>query len=160
MYRAFAAVALAVAFGGELPAQVRDSLPPTITLPAELGRVLTDYETAYPKGGSAVAELFVEEGYVLSGGRPPVKGRAAIAQHYGGNTGPLALRAFAYGTQGDIGYILGGYAMRRGDADVGKFTLTLKRGADGRWMIYSDMDNGNSRPGRPSPGTSNPPGAR
>jgi ketosteroid isomerase-like protein len=31
--------------------------------------------------------------------------------------------------------------------DVGKFTLTLRKGADGRWLIVSDMDNGN-RPSR------------
>jgi ketosteroid isomerase-like protein len=150
MHRALATLGLVAALAGKLPAQARDSLPPTITLPAELARVLTDYESAYPKGGAAVADLFVEDGYVLSGGRPPVKGRAAIARHYGGNTGPLALRAFAYATEGSVGYILGAYTMRRGDPDVGKFTLTLRRGADGRWLIYSDMDNGNSRPSRPS----------
>jgi ketosteroid isomerase-like protein len=31
---------------------------------------------------------------------------------------------------------------------MGKFTLTLRRGRDGRWLIASDMDNG-SRPSAP-----------
>ena len=35
----------------------------------------------------------------------------------------------------------------QGRPDVGKFTLTLRKGADGRWLIFSDMDNGN-RPSR------------
>jgi ketosteroid isomerase-like protein len=26
---------------------------------------------------------------------------------------------------------------------MGKFTLTLRKGTDGRWLIVSDMDNGN-----------------
>lgn len=27
--------------------------------------------------------------------------------------------------------------------DGGKFSLTLRTGADGRWLIVTDMDNGN-----------------
>jgi ketosteroid isomerase-like protein len=32
------------------------------------------------------------------------------------------------------------------ESDIGKFTLTLRKHADGRWLILSDMDNGNSGP--------------
>jgi len=28
---------------------------------------------------------------------------------------------------------------------IGKFTLTLRKSADGRWLIMSDMDSGNPR---------------
>jgi hypothetical protein len=42
-----------------------------------------------------------------------------------------------------VGYIIGGYTRHRGDPDVGKFTLTLLQEPDGRWLIMSDMDNGN-----------------
>jgi hypothetical protein len=45
-----------------------------------------------------------------------------------------------------VGYIIGGFSRQKGEADIGKFTLTLRRGADERWLIMSDMDNGNSRP--------------
>ena len=38
------------------------------------------------------------------------------------------------------------FPRREGEPDVGKFTLTLVRGAGDRWLIVSDMDNGNSRP--------------
>ncbi len=121
---------------------------PSVALPAELACVLTDYETAWQAGDeSALAALFAPDGFVLATGRPPVRGREAIAVHYrdsGG--GPLALRALAYATHGDIGYIIGGYAGREGEPDVGKFTLTLRRDAEGRWLIMSDMDNGNRRP--------------
>lgn len=118
---------------------------PSVDLPAELARVLTDYEIAWRKGGVEVAKLFTEDGFVLSGGRPPIRGRTAIAEHYGGGHGPLALRAFAYATEGSVGYILGGYATERGKPDIGKFTLTLRKAPDGRWMIVSDMDNMNRR---------------
>ena len=55
------------------------------------------------------------------------------------------LRAFAYAMHGGVGYILGGYTAKRGLPDSGKFTLTLRKGADGRWLIMSDMDNSNNR---------------
>jgi ketosteroid isomerase-like protein len=127
-------------------------LPPSVSLPPELARVLTDYENAWrAKDAAALSRLFAEDGFVLSGGRPPVRGRASIEKHYTGQGGPLSLRAFAYAAEGSSGYILGGYSGQPGMADEGKFTLTLKKGADGRWLIVSDMDNGNQPPRRPPP---------
>lgn len=58
----------------------------------------------------------------------------------------MSLRALAFGTDGSVGYIIGGFARQKGDPDVGKFTLTLRKDASGRWLIVSDMDSGNSRP--------------
>lgn len=119
----------------------------TVELPPELARVLTDYEIAWRgKDAQALAALFAEDGFVLSSGRPAVKGRAQIEQHYAHSGGPLALRAFAFQTSGSLGIILGGFARHEGEPDLGKFTLTLQKGEDGRWLILSDMDNGNSRP--------------
>ena len=124
---------------------------PSVELPRDLARVLTDYETEWRRGGAAVAQLFTEDGFVLSGGRPPIKGRSAIAAHYGDGGGPLSLRAIAYAAEGSVAYIIGGYTTERGAPDIGKFTLTLRRRPDGRWMIVSDMDNQNRPPQRRSP---------
>lgn len=120
---------------------------PTVTLPPELARVLTDYEAAWQnKDAKTLAALFAQDGFVLSSGVPPIRGRDRIEQHYTGIGGPLALRALAFATEGSLGYIIGGFARKRGEADIGKFTLTLQKGIDGRWLIMSDMDNGNSKP--------------
>ncbi len=120
---------------------------PSVTLPAELARVLTDYEKNWQAGNAAaLAELFATDGYVLPNGKTPVKGRQSIQKLYTKSGAPLSLRAFAYATQGDVGYIIGGYSGEAGKPDDGKFTLTLRKGADGRWLIVSDMDNGNRRP--------------
>jgi ketosteroid isomerase-like protein len=120
---------------------------PSVELPPELARVLTDYEAGWKAGdAAALANLFAEDGFVLSNGGPPVKGRAAIQKLYTRNGSPLSLRAFAYATNGDTGYIIGGYSGERGKPDNGKFTLTLRKAADGRWLIVSDMDNSNRRP--------------
>ena len=120
---------------------------PSVPLPAELARVLTDYEAAWQQmDARALAALFAEDGFVLSSGVLPVRGRAAVEKHYTGQGGPLSLRAFAYSTDGSVGYIIGGFARQKGVADIGKFTLTLRKSREGRWLIMSDMDNGNSRP--------------
>jgi len=121
--------------------------PPSIDLPAPLARVLTDYETAWQaRDAAGLAALFSWDGFVLSNGVPPVRGRDAIRAHYTGRGGPLALRAWAFATEGTLGYIIGGFARERGQPDAGKFTLTLRQAPGGRWLIVSDMDNGNSRP--------------
>jgi ketosteroid isomerase-like protein len=118
------------------------SAQPSVALPAELARVLTDYEKAWSaKDAAALARLFAEDGFVMGSGSPPVRGRAAIEKFYAGQGGALSLRAIAYATEGSVG----GYAGAVGTEDDGKFTLTLRKGADGRWMIFSDMDNANRR---------------
>jgi ketosteroid isomerase-like protein len=119
---------------------------PSVPLPQELDRVLRDYEAAWgAKDPARLAKLFAADGYVLPGGSPPVKGRAAIETYYTGHGGPLFLRAFAFATEGKVGYILGGYTGTAGSPDEGKFTLTLRKEPGGRWLIMSDMDNGNRR---------------
>ena len=119
---------------------------PAVVLPADLDRVLRDYEQAWQAMDAAkLAALFAEDGFVLSSGVPPVRGRVAIQAHYTGQGGPLALRALAFATEGSLGYILGAFSRQRGEPDIGKFTLTLRQGSDKRWLIVSDMDNANSR---------------
>lgn len=128
------------------PAAETGSPQPSVALPPTLQRVLSDYETAWrARDAAALAALFAEDGFVLSSGEPPVRGRAAIEKRYSGRGGPLALRALAFATEGDVGYIIGGFARQKGEPDIGKFTLTLRKGKDDRWLIMSDMDNGNSR---------------
>jgi len=145
MSRRRLAVALALVLAA---AAARAASPaPSVPLPPELDRVLRDYESAWKaRDAAALARLFAEDGFVLSSSTPPVRGRASIEKHYAGAGGNLALRAFAYATDGRLGYILGGYAWDGAAEDKGKFTLTLVRGGDGRWLIFSDMDNGNAKP--------------
>lgn len=129
-----------------VPVWAQSEQPPSVQLPPELDRVLRDYETRFRIGGDTLAALFTEDGFVLPSGQAPVRGRAEIAKFYGRAGGPLALRAIAYATQGNVGYILGGYRYGTEPGDLGKFTLTLRKAADGRWLIFSDMDNSNRRP--------------
>lgn len=117
---------------------------PSVELPAELARVLRDYERHWSVGEAAeLAELFVDEGLVVSGGRW-IRGRDAIERAYQIASGPLRLRAIEYGTDGDVGFIVGAYGY--GEAlpvvDRGLFTLALRRGPSGRWLIVSDLDRG------------------
>ncbi len=85
---------------------------PSVSLPAELDRVLRDYEVAWKSGDAVkVAALFSLDGFVLQNGRGPVRGRDAIAKAYAGQAGgELRLRALAYATSDTVGYILGAYS--------------------------------------------------
>lgn len=116
---------------------------PSVTLPPALDRVLRDYEAAWRAGNAtALAALFTDDGFVLQSGKPPVRGRAAIAAAYTGQGGgPLRLRALAHATADSVGYIIGAYGYGSDATDMGKFTLTLRRMSGGRWLIASDMDN-------------------
>jgi ketosteroid isomerase-like protein len=118
---------------------------PSVSLPADLDRVLRDYERAWKSGDAAsVAALFSVDGFVLQNGRAPARGREAIGRAYAGQAGgELRLRALAHAVADTVGYIIGAYSYGSAPGDVGKFTLTLRRPRAGRWEIFSDMDNGN-----------------
>ncbi|HEY6067041.1 MAG TPA: nuclear transport factor 2 family protein [Thermoanaerobaculia bacterium] len=126
---------------------------PSVELPPELDRVLRDYERAWAaRNAEALSRLFAEDGFVMSEGKPPVRGRDAIRAAYAGSGGPLVLRALGWATDGASGYIVGGFGREAGRPDTGKFVLALKRGSDGRWLIAADMDNSNRRPqSQPTP---------
>lgn len=146
------------------PARAADEQPspaaalPSVELPSELERVLRDYERAWQaRDAAALAALFTEDGFVLSNGRSPVRGRASIREAYANAGGGLALRALAYATSGSMGYIIGAFGKQAGNADTGKFILALRRGSDGRWLISADMDNSSQRPRPPVQPTPPPP---
>ncbi len=152
------ALALALLGAGQpLSAQVAAPVAPlpSIALPAELERVLRDYERAWRASDvRALATLFTEDGFVLQPGRAPARGRAALEATYTGQGGgPLQLRALAFAAADTVAFIIGAYGYGDAPADQGKFTLTLRRTRDGPWLIFSDMDNGSQpmrRPGAPA----------
>jgi ketosteroid isomerase-like protein len=144
---AFSFTMLGSALLAQQPAGTAPNQLPSITLAPELNRVLRDYEAAWRKSdAAALSELFSEDGFVLQSGKPPARGRAAIKAVYQGQGGALRLRALAVVTADTVGYIIGAYGYGNDTTDMGKFTLTLKRPRGGKWLIFSDMDNGNRAP--------------
>jgi uncharacterized protein (TIGR02246 family) len=114
---------------------------PSVTLPPDLARVLTDYEAAWrAKDAPALARLFADDRVVVPNACPPVNGRAGVEECYTGSGGSLFLRAVAHRTDGALAYIIGAYRSADNGPDGGKFTLTLAKGADGKWLIVADMD--------------------
>lgn len=117
-----------------------------VSLPADIDRVLRDYEDAWAgRDAESLANLFTEDGFVLRPGSPLVHGRDAIHEAYSASGGSLVLRPYAYAVADSVGYIVGGFAASEDAPDVGKFVLTLRRAVSGRWLIAADIDNGNSR---------------
>ena len=136
------------------PARAQTALPPSdsmpsVKLPAELDRVLRDYERLWKAGDAAeLVKLFTEDGFVMQPGKPPVRGRENMKRVYTGQGGgALKLRALAFSHADTVGYIIGAYGYGDAPGDMGKFTLTLRRPKGGKWLIASDMDNGNRPPG-------------
>ena len=79
-------------------------------LPADVEKVLRDYENAWKSGDAiALAALFEDDGYVLSPGNPPVHGRSAIEAAYQTAGGDLYLRGIAHETSGALPTSVGAY---------------------------------------------------
>lgn len=118
--------------------------PPKVELPDDLQRVLTDYETHWANNNAeALANLFTEDGFILRPRNTPTRGRLKIEEAYQSSGGDLRLSAYDFLIEGNLGFIIGGYTYGTQTEDVGKFTLILKK-IDEKWLIHSDMDNGNS----------------
>jgi uncharacterized protein (TIGR02246 family) len=119
---------------------------PSIALPADLDRVLRDYERAWQAGDEhALAALFTEDGFVPTG-QGWVRGRDAIRATYQNSSGDLQLRALAFAVQDTVGYIVGayGYGATAPVPDRGKFVLALRRArGSGPWLIAADIDQSN-----------------
>lgn len=121
---------------------------PSVDLPAELDRVLREYETAWAAGDAeGLAGLFTHDGLVRS---PDgwIRGHEAIRAKYENAGGPLHLRAIAYSVEDVSGYIVGayGYGEESPVEDRGVFVLALRRtDADGPWLIAADLDNSINR---------------
>ncbi|MEJ1936633.1 DUF4440 domain-containing protein [Nostoc sp. NIES-2111] len=125
---------------------------PAVALPPEVARVLVDYSRAWAAADlTALARLFAPEGMALPNGMPPAVGADSIRRAYAQSAGaPLVLRPIAFGSSGDLAYVIGGFGPAADKPDFGKFTLVLRRSTEGHWRIVSDMDNSNG-PAQPSP---------
>lgn len=144
MTRPLLILALAATVGWASAAGAQAPIPPSVTLPAELDRVLRDYEKGWEAGDApGVARLFTTDGFALPNNKKPARGHADIAAVYQGNRGPLKLRALAWSTADTVGYIVGAYAYgERSSPDIGKFVLALRKDrTTGRWLIAADIDN-------------------
>lgn len=118
---------------------------PSVTLPAELDRVLRDYETAWENNDEDIlASLFTEDGYVPSESGW-LHGRDMIRSKYRHTGGDLRLRAIDFAMSGDVGFIIGayGYGEAAAEIDRGNFVLALKKSVPGKWLIVADLDKTN-----------------
>ena len=88
--------------------------PPTVTLPAEVDRVLKDYESAWiAKDTGALAKLFTSDGMALPSGQMPAQGEESIRKAYAQSVGaPLNLRPIAYSASGDLAASAAGAAQQ------------------------------------------------
>jgi len=117
-------------------------VPPLVAveLPAELNRVIQEWERATRTGDSvSVAALFTADGLL---GQPTgwVRGQDAIRAAVG-NQGPtdVRVRAHAFSIGESVATVTGSLADEASTTirDVAKVTFALRRGRDGKWLIES-----------------------
>ncbi|MFW6083708.1 MAG: YybH family protein [Gemmatimonadota bacterium] len=146
LIRISAVIAACVLVALPLPAQEAPERPsveplPSIELPAELDRVLRDYERHWSDGDAdGLVSLFTPDGMIRRRGW--IQGHAALRKGLQGSGGDLRLRAVGYAVDETVAYILGAYGYGDGDPppDRGVFILTLRRAEDGQWLITADLD--------------------
>lgn len=120
---------------------------PSVDLPPELDRVLRDYESFWRAGDAeALVTLFTEDGFVVRHGGW-IRGTDRLRDSLEGTSSDLLLRAVAFDHDDRVGYIIGayGYGEDAATVDTGLFVLTLRRAADGRWLITADLDRGSGQ---------------
>ena len=114
-----------------------------VALPADLDRVLRDYERASSaRDGAALAALFTPDGIALAPGAPPVRG-PALGPALAARSGDVRLVPVSYAVADSVAYIIGTFGSEQSAAAGGKFVLALRRSGGGPWRIAADIDNAN-----------------
>jgi uncharacterized protein (TIGR02246 family) len=101
----------------------------------------------------AMADLYEPDAWLMTSGTPLLRGRAAILDHFRGHTiQPVetnwTFREESLDIVGDVGTLVAQYWLTVTPRDggnsrtfSGRSLLVYRRGADGRWRIWRDMDN-------------------
>lgn len=148
---AFAALIMLIA-GCNAPAKEK---PATAE---ELSQVNRDFAKALnAKDAAAAANCYAEDAIVLPPGQPNVAGRAAIQKYWqgfldGAGFVDAAVSTVATGSNGDTGYEIGTADLHLKGPDGKivtekiKYSIVLKRNAEGKWLQTYDMWNAEAEP--------------
>jgi len=120
--------------------------------PAALAQIRQAFVTAAnARDAAALTALYADDALLMPSNSPAVQGRAAILAFWQGMLDQGARDVSLAWTRGallaDSGYEAGTYAFTlappggRPASDKGKYLLTVKKGADGKWRISNDIFN-------------------
>ncbi|WP_375446607.1 YybH family protein [uncultured Fibrella sp.] len=119
----------------------------------ELSQVNRDFAKALnAKNAKAAANCYADDAVILPPGQPNVTGQEAIQKYWQGfldGAGYVdgTVSTIATGSNGDLGYEIGTADLRFKGTDGKiatekiKYTIVLKRNAEGKWLQTYDMWN-------------------
>ena len=122
-----------------------------------IGRVAAEFSQRYMKGDArAMAEMYTEDGVIFPGGRPMIKGRAAIQAYWTLAPGVTVVEhkttADSIVVVGNTAYDWGTFVARNardgqaGNPGYGKYVIVWQRQRDGRWLMHLDIWNSSPAP--------------
>ena len=118
----------------------------------DMKEVLEDFDAAYNKAfnqgdAAGCAAFFTEDVILLAPDQPITRGKRAFEEIYQSRMdktsgGTHCNKLVEYGTEGDLAYQVGTYAVTGADqAEQGKFVNILRRQADGTWKVTVSIFN-------------------
>lgn len=122
-----------------------------------IGRVAAQFSQLYMKGDArGMAAIYTEDGVIFPGGRPMIKGRAAIQTYWTLAPGVTVVEhkttADSIIVVGNTAYDWGTFVARNaregqaGNPGYGKYVIVWQRQRDGRWLMHLDIWNSSPAP--------------
>jgi len=126
---------------------------------AAIAKVAAEFSQRYMRGDAqGMADLYIENAAIFPGGRPIIKGRAAIKAYW---TLPPNVKVVEHKTTADSVIVVGNTAYdygtfravnsrdgQVGNPGYGKYVIVWQKQRDGRWLMHLDIWN-NSPPPEP-----------
>ena len=124
---------------------------------AAIGKVAAEFSQRYMRGDAqGMADLYIENGAIFPGGRPIIKGRAAIKAYW---TLPPNVKVVEHKTTADSVIVVGNTAYdygtfravnsrdgQTGNPGYGKYVIVWQKQRDGRWLMHLDIWNNSPAP--------------
>jgi ketosteroid isomerase-like protein len=115
------------------------------------GKIEAQWLEYYRKGDvDGLMSLYADDAWVMPRGKPAYKGKAEIRGYFAGIMGSSVVEMWSeleeLELHGDVAHLVGLFRIvgrtrdGRDFTDGGRYLIIYKRGSDGQWRVYRDID--------------------